>query len=121
MSKDGKGIDAIIHLIPSRKDWKTYIEHIQHQANRLAFGYYQYEAKNSGPHRRQKYLTRIKKELQAYIRTGNAEHLHNISNYCYLESQAPENRKFHFDSDVDSVTREKADRRDRFNFGALYE
>lgn len=46
-------------------------------------------------------------ELKAYKKTGNEEHLLNIANYCHLESFAPENKKFHYDNTVDSVTRKR--------------
>lgn len=88
-----------------RHDWKQFLEFVQHQANRLAFGYPRYEAKTKGPDPRNKYMTRMKLELKAYKKTGNREHLLNIANYAWLESQAPENKKFHWDATVDSVTR----------------
>ncbi len=51
------------------------------------------------------YIKRIRLELKAYRETGNCEHLYNIANYCWLESEAPSNPKFHLDTSVDSVTR----------------
>jgi hypothetical protein len=57
------------------------------------------------PNRRQRYMTRMVKELKAYKTTGNHEHLINIANYAFLESYQPENKKYHFDATVDSVTR----------------
>lgn len=54
---------------------------------------------------RKKYMTRLKKEFKAYQETGNAEQLINIAVYAFLEFYAPENKKFHFDNKVDSVTR----------------
>lgn len=57
------------------------------------------------PTSRQKYLTRLKKELQAYGKTGNYEQLVNIANYAALEGMAPQHIKFHFDPTVLSVTR----------------
>ncbi len=50
-------------------------------------------------------MTRLGLELRAYRRSGNREHLLNIANYAYLESQAPENRNFHWDNRAESVTR----------------
>lgn len=73
----------------------------QSQINRLAVGELRYGSAN----RRQKYLTRLKKELAAYTAAGNAEQLINIANYCILEWIAPEHPKHHFDPTVDSVTR----------------
>jgi len=52
-------------------------------------------------------MTRMKLEVTAYRKSGNREHLLNIANYAWLESQAPENPKFHWDNTVDSVTRGK--------------
>ncbi len=75
--------------------------------DRRQIGHLRYEHRNGGPVRRQKYMTRIKKELAAYERDGNAEQLFNIAVYCYLETRAPENKKFHFDATVESVTRGK--------------
>jgi hypothetical protein len=91
-----------------RHDWKHFIEFVQHQANRLAFGYPRYEAPHGGPSKENRYMTRLGLELKAYRRTGNREYLVNIANYAWLESQAPENRKFHWDNTVDSTTRGRA-------------
>ena len=88
-----------------RTDWAWFIAFVQQAANRLAFGYYRYEAKDGGPHRRQKYMTRIRKELDQYEKTGNSEHLRNIFNYAWLESVAPENPKFHWNTSVESASR----------------
>lgn len=88
-----------------RTDWKHFLEFVQHQANRLAFGYAQYEAKTKGPVKQNKYLTRMDRELKAYKRSGNREHLLNLANYAWLETQAPEHKNFHWDNSVDSVTR----------------
>ncbi len=68
---------------------------------RIIQGHYRY----GEPNKRKKYLTRLKMELEAYEKEGNAEHLINVANYCFLELEAPENRKIHFDNTVKSVTR----------------
>jgi hypothetical protein len=91
-----------------RSDWNRFIEFVQHQVNRLAFGYAQYEIKTGGPCREARYMKRLGLELRAYRRTGNREHLVNIANYAWLESQAPENKRFHWDATVGSATRGKA-------------
>jgi hypothetical protein len=52
-------------------------------------------------------MTRLLKEVQHYKANGNFEQLLNVAVYCFLESSAPENKKFHFDATVDSVTRER--------------
>lgn len=76
---------------------------LQKMVNRLIQGFVRYGAST----KEQKYMTRMYLEMKAYKRTGNQEHLFNIANYCILESMAPENKKFHFDGSVDSVTRGK--------------
>lgn len=62
-------------------------------------------ARYSAPDQRKLYLKRLKMEIAAYTKTGNAEHLFNAANFCWLESEKPQNPKFHFDPSVDSVTR----------------
>lgn len=57
------------------------------------------------PDSRQKYLTRLKKELKAYEKTGNFEQLLNIAVYCFLEGNAPQHPNLHFDPNAISVTR----------------
>ena len=90
-----------------RIPWAVFVEFVQQQANRLTFGSAQYDPQGVGPDRRHKYMTRMKLEVTAYRKSGNREHLLNIANYAWLESQAPENPKFHWDNTVDSVTRGK--------------
>lgn len=58
------------------------------------------------PHRRKQYMTRITKEMEVYQKSGNFEQLLNTAVYCFLESLAPENKKFHFDPTAASATRE---------------
>ncbi len=79
----------------------AFVSFLQRMMNRRQVGYTRYGATQ----KRQQYLTRMKKELVAYEQTGNMEQLLNIANYCFLESFAPENKKFHFDNSVESVTR----------------
>ena len=57
------------------------------------------------PAARKRYLTRMRKELAAYTKTGNAEHLFNIAVYCWLETMAPQHPKQHWDAAVESATR----------------
>ncbi len=74
----------------------------QAMLNRLFVGEVRY-----GPGKKeQKYLTRLIKELKAYKKTGNAEQLINIANYCILEWMTPEHPKHHFNPAVESVTRD---------------
>ncbi len=72
-------------------------------ANRRAVGGLRYGKIGKG----KKYMTRLHKEFQSYKKTGNIEQLINIAVYAFLESYEPENKKFHFDNTVDSVTRGK--------------
>lgn len=76
---------------------------LQQMTNRRAQGYARYGVIA----RRQKYMSRMKKEIEAYVSSGNHEQLLNIAVYAFLESYAPENRKYHFNPDVDSVTRKE--------------
>ena len=86
-----------------RVDWSNFIEFVQQQANRLAQG----QARYGTPEKSKRYMTRLGLELKAYRRTGNRELLLNIANYSWLESVAPENKKFHWDNTAESATRGK--------------
>jgi hypothetical protein len=84
------------------KDHETIVKaFMQLMLNRLAVGSFRYGPAN----RNQKYLTRLKKELQVYEKLGNAEQLLNIANYCILEWIAPEHPKHYWDSNAKSATR----------------
>lgn len=85
----------------------AYSLFLQRIMNRRWSGFLRYEQKSGGPTARQKYMSRLAGELEAYRKTGNAENLYNIANYAYLESRAPENKKFHFDNEAVSATRKK--------------
>lgn len=76
---------------------------LQLMANRWIQGHCRY----GSPHQRQKYLSRLKREVRAYALSGNQEQLINIANYAFLEWLKPENKKAHFDPFVDSVTRKE--------------
>lgn len=82
---------------------KSFNAFAQAMANRLMQGHARY----GEPTKEQHYMSRLTTELQAYKKSGNAEQLFNIANYAYLEFVAPENKKFHHNASVDSVTREK--------------
>jgi hypothetical protein len=73
----------------------------QSMMNRLLVG----ELRYGSPKKKQRYLTRLKKEIEHYNSNGNAEQLINIANYCVLEWIAPEHPKHHFDNTIESVTR----------------
>lgn len=82
---------------------RCFFHFLQAMANRRAIGALRY----GRTQRRQKYLSRMRKELDAYARDGNMEQLLNIAVYAFLESEAPENLRFHWDATADSVTRQK--------------
>lgn len=75
----------------------------QRMLNRLAVGELRYGSGDVS----QKYLTRMKKEIHAYSKSGNQEQLLNIANYALLEAMYPENKRAHFDASTKSVTRKK--------------
>jgi hypothetical protein len=81
--------------------WMMFLQML---TNRYVVGDFRY----GKPKRKKKYLSRLRREVEAYGDTGNMEHLLNAAVYCWLESEAPENDKFHFDNTVDSVTRQCA-------------
>ncbi len=76
---------------------------LQALVNRRVVG----ELRYGTPQRRQRYMSRMRRELKAYVKDGNLEQLLNIAVYCFLEAYAPENKKFHVNPSVDSVTREE--------------
>ena len=84
----------------------AFFHFLQQMADRRTVGSTRYE-KGGQPIRRQRYLSRLKKEVEAYEINGNHEQLLNIAVYAFLESYAPENRKYHFNPEVDSVTRKE--------------
>lgn len=81
-----------------RAQTKDFLQKI---VNRLMQGHARY----GHPKKSKQFLSRLKLELKAYEKTGNVENLYNVAVYSFLETQAPENPKFHFDPTVDSVTR----------------
>jgi len=88
-------------------DMRTTMEFrafLQGMTNRRVVGALRY---GDRPNSRQKYLTRLKKELKAYEKDGNFEQLLNIAVYAFLEGYSPQNLKFHFDPNAESVTRKE--------------
>jgi hypothetical protein len=81
---------------------ESLVQFFQQQANRLMQGACRYSGLSKDE---TKYMSRMEKEVKAYRRSGNKEHLLNVANYAYLESQQPENKKYHFDNTIRSVTR----------------
>lgn len=76
---------------------------MQAMLNRFTVGSLRYGT----PAVKKKYMTRLAMELTAYRKTGNIEHLRNIAVYAFLESYAPENKRFHDNPFADSATRGK--------------
>ena len=76
---------------------------VQQMANRLIVGEFRY----GSPQRRQRYMSRLEAELEAYKKSGNREQLINIANYAVLESIAPEHPQAHFDNTIASTTRHR--------------
>lgn len=76
---------------------------LQGMAARWAVGGLRYGTPNS----KAKYRSWIDKELKAYDRTGNMEHLVNVAVYAYLEVEAPSHPKFHWDPAAKSATRKE--------------
>jgi hypothetical protein len=76
---------------------------LRQMTNRRAQGYARYGVVN----RQKRYLSRMRKEVEAYAKSGNHEQLLNVAVYAFLESYAPENRKYHFDPNAESVTRKE--------------
>jgi len=81
----------------------TFIAFTQRMANRIMQG----EARYGAAAASQCYLRRLKLELRAYVRSGNAEHLFNVANYAYLECEWPEHKHAHLDRGAESATRGK--------------
>ncbi len=98
-------IRSVNALVIPRQERDAFVRFLQELMNRRQVGYLRYEQKSKGPHRRQRYMSRLATELRAYRKSGNAEQLLNIAMYAYLETRAPENAKFHFDNTIQSVTR----------------
>lgn len=102
----------------SEMDWVYWKSFLQAMTNRYCQGACRY----GKPSTRQKYLKRLIMEISTYegdyngilemyqsLKTdsnaGNFEQLLNVAVYCFLESQAPQHPRFHFDNGVESVTR----------------
>lgn len=82
---------------------RAFREFLQMLVNRRALGQLRYGT----PNKKQKYLSRLRKELEAYSSTGNQEHLLNIAVYCGLEIQCPEHPNSYIDVTADSATRDE--------------
>jgi radical SAM superfamily enzyme with C-terminal helix-hairpin-helix motif len=82
---------------------KAFVEFVQGMANRIGVGHCRY----GHPAKSKRFMSRLGEEFKEYKKRGNAEQLRNVALYAALESMAPENKKFHFDNTVGSVTRGK--------------
>lgn len=81
-------------------DHQTSVEFryfLQAVVNRRVVGSLRYEPERR-PTPKNRYMTRMKKEIDSYKRDGNFEQLLNIAVYAFLESAAPENKKLYFES-----------------------
>lgn len=106
-------------------DWIYWKSFLQSMTNRYCQGACRYGKLD----KRQEYARRLYLELEIYLgifnvfnnttqkldawwkrlrreKSGNFEQLLNIAVYCFLESEAPQHPRFHFDNKVKSVTRE---------------
>jgi len=86
-----------------------YQTFLQDMLDRLAIGRLMY----GPPNEDRRYLSRLTRELKAYKRTGNQEHLFNVANYALLEFIWPENEKVFIDRLATSETRGMVGREDR--------
>jgi hypothetical protein len=80
----------------------NYRAFFQATVNRRVVGGLRY---GDRPKTSQRYMSRMGKELAAYRKTGNVEHLFNIANYAFLESVTPEHKHQHLNPGAESVTR----------------
>lgn len=94
---------------------EEYRGYLQAMLNRMLVG----EMRYGVPKKEKRYMRRLAMELRAYRQQGNFEQLINISNYAYLESMAPENRKLYFDPAAASVTRGILDKTNNLAQGSL--
>lgn len=84
---------------------------LQGMLDRLVVGHFRY----GPPNPEKEYAGRATKELKAYARTGNKEHLRNAANYCLLEFAAPSHPSPYDSKVVRSATRKPKDMRNAFN------
>jgi hypothetical protein len=96
-------IDIPDSLAVPKSEMASFYLFLQQMTNRRAQGYARY----GRIQRRQRYMSRLKKEVEAYEKNGNHEQLLNVAVYAFLESHAPENLNYHFNPEADSVTRKE--------------
>lgn len=71
---------------------KKFQAFVQEMANRINFGH----ARHGFPNPEADYWHCMEREVEAYHRTGNKEHLYNIANFCELECRVPSHPKHHY-------------------------
>lgn len=113
--------DSLVN-VKRETDWVYWKSFLQAMTNRYCQGACRY----GKPSTSQNYAKRLFLELETYLgmynvftgvytqfgkrwkksnTSGNFEQLLNIAVYCFLESEAPQHPRFHFDNRVKSVTR----------------
>ena len=94
--------ESLDRLLPTqvRIDLHSFLQAF---LNRALVGQMRY----GDPRAKKQYATRKELEAAEYWNGGNFENLLNEAVYCWLESQAPENKRFHFDPTAASATRER--------------
>ncbi len=66
---------------------------------RMFVGFYRYgSTKRYAESGKYSITETIKKRLQAYIDTGNQEHLVDVANFCLIEFMYPQHKDAHFES-----------------------
>lgn len=91
---------------PSKVPRSQYsAEFIQKMLNRVASGFFRYGSQTRTQGEPKQWIKRARLELKAYEKTGNAEHLVNVSNYMMCEWISPEHPKHHFKHETISATR----------------
>lgn len=90
-----------VRVGPTPETIKAFEQMAQWMANRLTVGVVRYDP----PRHERRYLSRLEREVKAYKRTGNIEHLINAANYCVLEYMRPEHTSPHHNNEAVSVTR----------------
>lgn len=105
--KSAKETDVIMTLrVPASiktdpREQRALQTFLQEMVNRKLVGGLRYGAVV----KRQRYMSRLEKELKTYRAEGNREQLLNIAVYAFLESYAPENPLYHDNPFAESATR----------------
>jgi hypothetical protein len=74
-------------------------EFIRKMMARIVFGFYRYgQSKQYAENSSYNIIETIKKRLQAYVETGNKEHLVDAANFIMIEYMYPQHKNVHFES-----------------------